>query len=275
MLTEADFRSYIEGFNRCDFEAFSRFYAPDVEFVGRAAKLTGRDAVVSFYRDVKSRVRETLTLHGLVVGPHTLVADVETTLEPLADWLDFPTGALRRGEIRRSQNFIWYDIAGGQFKRIRAAHYRRVEPGVPVADMVALPGTPMTRERFAEYIDAFNRGDTAAYAKFYDDNVVLDVAGKRELRGRQAIADFYREVRSQTRRTIEIVNVLGEGNRLAAELQSQFVALEDIPDFTAGPMKKGGSIFINTVVLYELQGERFSRIRSAELRKLTNPAQGG
>ena len=270
MLTEADFRAYLDGFNRSDFDAFGRFYAPGVEFLGRAAQLQGRDAVVRFYRDVRSRVRETLTLHGLVVGPGALVADVETELEALADWPDFPTGALRRGEVRRSQNFIWYDVTDRQFTRIRSAHFRRIETGARVADMVAIPGPSMAKERFVEYIDAFNRGDHASYSRFYDEEVVLDVAGKRELRGRQAIEDFYRQVRSQTRRTIEVVNVLGEGNRLAAELQSQFVALEDAPDFTAGPMKKGGRIFINTIVLYELQGERFKRIRSAELRKVVS-----
>jgi ketosteroid isomerase-like protein len=268
MLTEADFRAYLDGFNRCDFDAFGRFYASDVEFFGRAAQLRGRDAVVGFYRDVKSRVRETLILHGLVVGPHAIVADVETQLEPLVDWLDFPTGPLRVGEARRSQNFIWYDIADGRFTRIRAAHFRRVETGGRVPDMVATPGPSMAREKFAEYIDAFNRGDQ--YSAFYDEHVVLDIAGKRELRGPQAIKDFYRQVRSQTQRTIEVVNVLGDGNRLAAELQSQFVALEDIPDFTAGPMKKGGRIFINTIALYELEGGRFKRIRSAELRKVVS-----
>jgi ketosteroid isomerase-like protein len=268
MLTESDFRTYLDGFNRCDFDAFGRFYASDVEFLGRAARLKGRDAVVSFYRDVKSRVREILTLHGIVVGPHAIVADLETELQALADWPDFPTGPLRRGEVRRSQNFIWYDIAGGQFTRVRSAHYRRVEPGASVSDMTVTPDVSMTAHQFAEYIDAFNRGDTAAYGRFYDEDVLLDVAGKRQFRGRQAIADFYRQVRSQARRTIEVVNLLGDGNRLAAELQSEFVALEDIPDFTAGPMKKGGRLFINTIALYELHDGRFVRIRSAELRKV-------
>ncbi len=126
----------------------------------------------------------------------------------------------------------------------------------------------MSTARFAEYIDAFNRGDYGAFGEFYDEDVLLDVAGKRELRGRQAIFDFYRSVRSQTRRSIEIVKVLSAGNHIAAELQSEFLALEDLPQFTAGPMKTGGRIFINTVVLYELREGKFVRIRSAELRKI-------
>jgi hypothetical protein len=39
-------------------------------------------------------------------------------------------------------------------------------------------------------------------------------------------------------------------------------------------MKKGGRIFINTVVLYELRGGKFTRIRSAELRKDASHAAG-
>ena len=268
VLTEADFRSYVDAFNRGDFEAFGRFYAPEVEFFGRAARLTGRDAVIRFYREVKSRLRETLIVHGIVVGAQAIVADVETELEALTDWPDFPTGPLRRGETRRSENFIWYDVTDERFTRIRSAHHRRLQPDDVVQNMVAVPGAAMSEERFAEYIDAFNRADYAAFGSFYDDDVVLDIAGKRELRGRQAIFDFYRTVRSQTRRTIEILNVLGAGNRLAVELQSEFLALEDLPDFTAGPMNKGGRIFINTVVLFELRDGRFVRIRSAELRKI-------
>jgi ketosteroid isomerase-like protein len=268
VITEADFRSYLAAFNRSDFEALGRFYAPDVEFFGRAAQLSGREDIVRFYRDVKSCVRETLTLHGLVVGSQAVVADIETELHALADWPDFPTGPLRRGERRRSQNFIWYDVANDRFTRIRSAHHRRLGLDDVVTDMVATPDDrPMSAERFREYIAAFNRGDYATFGDFYDEQVVLDIAGKRELRGRDAIFDFYRAVKRQTTRTIEVLNVLSVGNQLAAELQSEFLALEDLPHFTAGAMKKGERIYLNTIVLYELRAGRFLRIRSAGLRR--------
>lgn len=271
MLTEADFRSYVAAFNRNDFDGFSRFYADDLEFVGRARQCRGRDEVVKFYRHVKARLRETLTVHAVVIGDNALVADVETELHALEDWLDMPTGALKRGETRRSQNFLWYDVTDNRFTRIRAAHYRRLEPNEVAPDTIAESDTGMTAERFGRYIDAFNRDDYATFGDYYHDDVVLVIAGKRELRGRQAIFDFYRTVKSQTRRTIQVNSVITRGNQLAAELQSEFVALQDLPDFAAGPMKQGGKIFINTVVLYELREGRFARIRSAELKKISRP----
>jgi len=271
MLTEADFRSYVAAFNRGDTPGYSRFYADNVHFMGRAAELHSRDAIVNFYAGVKKRLRETLTVHAVVASEDALVADVETELHALDDWPDFPTGAFKRGDTRRSQNFLWYDIADSRFTRIRAAHYRMLAPGEIVPDVVGVPNGGMTPERFATYIDAFNRDDYTAFGDFYHPDVTLVIAGKRELRGREAIFDFYRNVKAKTQRTIEVVKLVTSGNQLAAELQSEFVALEDLPTFTAGPMKKGGRIFINTVVLYELRDGKFTRIRSAELRKINRP----
>ena len=130
------------------------------------------------------------------------------------------------------------------------------------------PTNGMTKEKFAAYIDAFNRDDYAAFGDYYTDDVVLVIAGKTELKGHQAIFDFYKKVKSQTQRTIQINKVIVTDNALAAELQSEFLALEDLPDFTAGPMKKGGRIFINTFVHYNLRDGKFARIRSAEFRKI-------
>jgi hypothetical protein len=123
-LTERDFREYIAAFNRNDFESLGRFYANDVIFEGRAGKFTSREAVLNFYRRVKSRVRETLTVHDIILGEEGIAVDLETELHALADWPDFPTGAIRKGDTRRSQNFIWYEARDRKFVRIRSAHYR-------------------------------------------------------------------------------------------------------------------------------------------------------
>jgi ketosteroid isomerase-like protein len=130
------------------------------------------------------------------------------------------------------------------------------------------PAVGMSAERFATYIDAFNRDDYAVFGDYYNEDVVLVIAGKKELRGRQAIFDFYKIVKSQTQRTIQINKIITAPNHLAVELQSEFLALQDLPDFSAGPMKKGGRIFINTFVFYNLRDGKFARIRSAEFRKI-------
>jgi ketosteroid isomerase-like protein len=141
----------------------------------------------------------------------------------------------------------------------------------PAPSSECVPTGSMSPDVFAAYIDAFNRDDYSGFGDYYHRDVVLVIAGKTELRGREAIFDFYRKVKAQTRRTIHIEKVITGPNRLVAELQSEFLALEDLPEFTAGPMKKGGRIFIHTFVIYELRDGKFWRIRSAELQKVARP----
>ncbi|HXC59865.1 MAG TPA: nuclear transport factor 2 family protein [Steroidobacteraceae bacterium] len=264
-----NFRTYLDAFNRNDFDGFSRYYLPDIDFRGRGGTFAGRDAVLDFYRGVKSKVQETLTLRGLVVGREQWVADVVTELRAQQDWPDFPTGALKKGETRRSENFIWYELEGDKFKRVRSGRHSGNPPmAAPQSLIVADSAQPAFRaEEFAAYMDGFNHDDYAAFGDHYTDDVKLVIAGDRALSGRQAIFDFYKTVKSQTRRTIQINRLVTTPGLFAAELQSEFLALTDLPDFVAGPMKKGGRIFINTFVIYELKGGRFWRIRSAEYRK--------
>ena len=92
-------------------------------------------------------------------------------------------------------------------------------------------------------------------------------AWRVELKGTAAIVDFYRNTTGKTRRVISVVDAFGQGDRIAAELESEFLALEDFPDFTSGPMRKGDRLFINTFVLYELRDGLFLRIRAAPFRR--------
>ena len=98
-LTSEDFRRYIDAFNRNDFETFGGYYAPQIHFQGQAGEFHSREQVVSFYRQVKARVRETIGILTLVVGARDIVAELETELHALVDWPDFPTGPIYK--VRR------------------------------------------------------------------------------------------------------------------------------------------------------------------------------
>lgn len=274
-LTEAGYRDYIAAFNRSDFATFSRHHAADVEFQGRAGHFHGRDAVVGFYRQVHARMRERIEIQQIIQGERELVADLVTELHALEDWPDFPTGPIYAGDVRRSQNFVWYELSGREFSRLRAAHYRRGTFPADAAHAAAKLGNArvLSPAEFADYIDAFNDNDYERFATYYAPDVTLVIAGKHELHGREAILEFYRSVKAETRRTITVNRLITTPHAIAAELQSEFLALRDLPDFVAGPMRKGERIFINTVVIYDLEDGKFSRIRSAELRKIHRPGE--
>ena len=120
---------------------------------------------------------------------------------------------------------------------------------------------------FRDYIAAFNRGDTEAYGARYDDEVVLVIADHVELRGRQAIFDFYERTRAATARAIRVVSVVATDDQLAAELESEFVATRDVPDFPSGPLRRGDRLQIVSFVFYDLKDGRYCRIRAATHRR--------
>jgi len=130
----------------------------------------------------------------------------------------------------------------------------------------------MTAEdRFRAYMHAFNHSNWGALREHYAPDIRLVIGNGTELVGRDAIVDFYGKVKQQTRRTIEIVQCFAEGQTLAAELESEFLALEDAPDFAARPMARGDRYFLNSFVLYEFEHDQYTRIRAAVFRRAFRP----
>jgi hypothetical protein len=123
----------------------------------------------------------------------------------------------------------------------------------------------MNKKLYAEYIDSFNRDDFEGFSKYYAEDVVLNLSGRKTIRGRQAIIDFYREVKSKIRETLVINNVVADEEGLAVEVATEFYALEDWPDFIAGPIRKGESIHIVSWAFYKIVNGRFTHIRSTRL----------
>jgi hypothetical protein len=123
----------------------------------------------------------------------------------------------------------------------------------------------MNKQLFGEYIASFNRDDFAGFSQYYADDVVLQLGTRKTLHGRQAIIDFYREVKSKIRETLVIRNVVADEAGLVAELATEFHALEDWPDFIAGAIRKGESIHIVSWVFYTIVNGRFQTIRSTRL----------
>ena len=68
----------------------------------------------------------------------------------------------------------------------------------------------MNKQLFADYIESFNRDDFEGFSKYYAPDVVLELGRKKTLHGRQAIVDFYREVKRKIRETLVIRAVVAD-----------------------------------------------------------------
>ncbi|WP_165793753.1 nuclear transport factor 2 family protein [Hyphococcus luteus] len=118
------FERYLDAFNNNDFNGFSAFYAPDVEFYGQAANLKGPAEIVKFYRMVMERLDEHIELKTFVGSKTHVAVEIVTTLDFRKDWPDFAPGPMKAGDRRQTVNFIFYDLnAEGLFTRIRSSRY--------------------------------------------------------------------------------------------------------------------------------------------------------
>ncbi|MGC1459513.1 MAG: nuclear transport factor 2 family protein [Steroidobacteraceae bacterium] len=112
---------YIAAFNRDDFEGFSKYYAEDVVLqLGNRKTIHGRRGIVDFYREVKSRIRETLVLRNIVADEAGLAVEVATEFHALEDWPDFIAGAIRKGESIHIVSWVFYTLVDGKFQTIRS-----------------------------------------------------------------------------------------------------------------------------------------------------------
>ena len=127
MIVRSDFAAYIDAFNQSDFDGFGRFYAENMSFEGRGRYFISRAAVLDFYREVKRRMIETLTVKTLIVAEDRIAAELETYLEALQDWPDFVSQPVTKGDIIRVESFVFYDVVDGHFTRIRSARYRKLQ----------------------------------------------------------------------------------------------------------------------------------------------------
>jgi hypothetical protein len=121
--------------------------------------------------------------------------------------------------------------------------------------------------RFRAYLAAFNAQDWNGLVRHYAPDVRLVIGNGTELIGHDAIVTFYKQVNRQTRRVIQLRHAFTDGERLAAELESEFVALIDAPDFTSGPLARGDRYRINSFALYEYRGDLYTHIRAAVFRR--------
>ena len=130
----------------------------------------------------------------------------------------------------------------------------------------------MTRDEFTEYTQAFSRCDYEGYARFYTDDVELELGSVGVIRGPRAIVDFYREMNKAVRESLDVHQVVMDEGGIAADVTMTFRAHEDAPDFVIAPLKKGQSVSSGLLAFYTLRDGKIARIRTARRGPLTGPA---
>lgn len=129
-MTEAEFRAYIDAFNRDDFTAYAAYYADDVEIAYRGGQdvVRGRDAIVERYRALHRTIRQRIDIRFFTGSERHVAAESHSSFTALQDAPDFVVRPLKTGETARIHTFLHYDLdEAGLFRRIRSIRYRTLD----------------------------------------------------------------------------------------------------------------------------------------------------
>jgi hypothetical protein len=115
----AAYGAYTAAFSAGDAERFTRFYTDDVELLlGSVPPMQGPQAIADFYREMFTRVRESLTVHGITVTEDEIVSDTTSRFTAIADAPDFVVGPLGKGDYIEVRVLVTYALRDGLIERI-------------------------------------------------------------------------------------------------------------------------------------------------------------
>lgn len=116
---------------------------------------------------------------------------------------------------------------------------------------------------FAQYVQAFNASDDAELVnRFFADDVVVS-NGVHTLRGARELLNFLEGAHEGIRSFMRPKIVLGDDNHVFAEIDMEFHAKKDMPDFAFGALKKGEFTTVRYFALYDLRDGKIAAFRSA------------
>src|SRR5262245_42888643 len=115
---------------------------------------------------------------------------------------------------------------------------------------------------YAKYIEAFNAGDDAALVRnFFTPDVVFQ-SGPRICRGADELLAFLNWAHDGIRELIRAQLVLRDESHIFAEIDMDFLATKDRPDFTFGALKKGEHTTVKFFAVYYLRDGKVAQLKT-------------
>jgi hypothetical protein len=264
-----DYATYIRAFNSGDDAALVRnFFTPDTLFQSGPRVLQGADELLKFLNWAHDGIREIIRAQTVLRDENHLFAEIDMDFHATVDKPDFTFGPLKKGEFTTVKFFVLYRLRDGKVAHLKAATW---PPNVGVTKPAArLGGTLEQRQAFMEYARAFSNADFDGFSRFYTDDVRCELPSM-VLEGRAGIVDFYREMFKTVRESLTLHQLVADDAGLAADVTSQFTAIEDAPHFVVGPLRKGESIRVRVFVYYTLREGKIAHIRVARAGEPSKP----
>jgi len=117
--------------------------------------------------------------------------------------------------------------------------------------------------RFADYMAAFNRYDDEALIRdFWTEDCVMQ-SGPREFRGHKGMMEFLAWAHDGILETMRPQAVIQEGDRIFVEIDMDFTATRDRPDFQFAALKTGETVTVKFFAHYKTRDGKVERLHTA------------
>jgi hypothetical protein len=236
-----NYQDYVDLFNSGNDEALVKtYFTEDTVFSGGSRAFHGAGELLKFLHWAHDGIREILRPQVVAQTENNILAEIDIDFHALVDKPDFQFKPLKKGEMTTVKFFVVYYLRDGKVCHLKAATW-------PVGQGVSKPqpklgGTLEQRQAFREYTQAFSNADFDRFTQYYNDDVVCELSSGITLRGKDGIA---------------------------ADITTQFTAIEDAPNFVVGPLKKGEYIRGRVFVHYALRDGKISRISVARVGEMS------
>ena len=118
----------------------------------------------------------------------------------------------------------------------------------------------MKREKIEEYYRTYATENLEAVSPFYSDDVIFEFKGETYT-GKEAVFGWFRELQKSFHELIRPFNILVDGDKVAIEIESEFTARVDMPDFHGASLKSGDKIKMKFAAFYDTRNDQFCHIR--------------
>ena len=119
----------------------------------------------------------------------------------------------------------------------------------------------MNRLEFVAYCNEFNseREKADVFDRYYNPDAVFEHPLKGTFKGKKAIVDFWTEGHKGIHEVLKPLNVLFDGDRIAAEFFIEWHCLENT-DYL-GPKERGSIYYAECAAFYHLKNGKFSHVK--------------
>lgn len=115
---------------------------------------------------------------------------------------------------------------------------------------------------YDDYIALFNTGDDAALIERYFADDVVFSGGTRDYQGKAALKTFLDWAHDGVREVIRAQNVLRRDDLIFAEVDMDFHASKERPEFPFGPLHPGDMVTVKFFVTYRLRDDKVVELKS-------------